>query len=107
MKRLAVGCAMLALAGCAPGTGSLPLNFAGGSGSEFGNYPGQEDGETRGPDGERCVLFNWDRPLTATLAVRLRSMSCESKEKPGWMVGHDISRTVIPLSESTLATPPS
>ncbi|MCW2245120.1 hypothetical protein M2352_000711 [Azospirillum fermentarium] len=105
MKRLAVVCATLVLAGCAPGTGSLPLNFANGSGSEFGNYPAQEDGEMRGPDGERCVIFNWDRPLTDTQALRLRSMSCESREKPGWMVGRDLARTVIPLSESTLKAP--
>lgn len=56
----------------------------------------------RGPAGERCVIVDWDRPLTKDLAVRLRSASCESKERPGWMVAREISRTIIPLSESNL-----
>ncbi len=94
----------LLLSGCLSTRNSdeLPLNFAHGSGSEYGNYAAKMDGEMRGPSGERCVIFNWDRPLTKDLAVRLRSASCDSKERPGWMVSSDISRTVIPLSESNL-----
>ncbi|MDR3436543.1 hypothetical protein [Telmatospirillum sp.] len=115
----AIGCcyflAALALAGCgsnrerpegaAPVT-ELPLSIGNGSGSQYGNYPAQTNGEMRGPTGERCVLFNWDRPLTKDLAIRLRSASCESTERPGFMVGTEISRTVIPISESNLKDEP-
>jgi hypothetical protein len=52
--------------------------------------------------GERCIIFNWDRPLTKDLALRLRSASCESRERPGWMISTEISRTVVPISESNL-----
>ena len=81
----------------------LPLTVGGGSGSEHGNYAAQMDGEMKGPSGERCVLFNWDRPLTKDLAIRLRSASCESKDHPGRMTAMEISRTVIPISQSNLA----
>ena len=59
-------------------------------------------GEMRGPAGERCVLFHWDRPLSKDLAIRYTSASCESRERPGWMTCREISRAVIPLSESYL-----
>ncbi|WP_448205121.1 hypothetical protein [Azospirillum sp. sgz302134] len=109
--RLAVACccvsAALMLSGCssnwrASPPDHLPLNYGNGVGSEIGNYPAQTDGEMRGPSGERCVIFNWDRPLTKDLAVRLRSSSCESRERPDRMVCTELSRTVIPLSESNL-----
>ncbi|MEQ8816914.1 MAG: hypothetical protein RLO51_13890 [Thalassobaculum sp.] len=110
--RLAVACCSAwmasALAGCAaapavhPTPGVLPMSIGNGAGSQHGNYAARPDGETRGPAGERCVIFNWDRPLTGGLAVRLRSMSCESRERPGWMIATQISRTVIPLSQSNL-----
>jgi hypothetical protein len=80
----------------------LPLSVGNGMGSQNGNYVAQLDGEMRGPDGERCVIFNWDRPLTKDLAIRLRSASCESKERPDKMVCREISRTLIPLSESNV-----
>jgi hypothetical protein len=60
------------------------------------------DGEMRGPAGERCVVFNWDRPLSKDLAIRLCSESCDSKERPGRMVAREISRVVIPIVESNL-----
>jgi hypothetical protein len=78
------------------------MSVGNGVGSQYGNYAAQMDGEMRGPSGERCVIFNWDRPLTKGFAIRLRSASCESKERPGWMVCTEISRTVIPISESNL-----
>ncbi len=80
-----------------------PLTVGNGLGSQFGNYAAQIDGETRGPSGEHCVVFDWDRPLTDRLAVRLRSASCESKERPGRMVATELSRTIIPISKSNLA----
>lgn len=94
-------CSSTRNAGTAPAA-NLPLSVGNGTGSQYGNYVAQMDGEMNGPAGERCVLFNWDRPLTKDLVVRLRSASCESMERPGWMVGREISRTVIPISESNL-----
>ncbi|MDR3517790.1 MAG: hypothetical protein P4M00_18460 [Azospirillaceae bacterium] len=105
--RLTVACGAvsmaLALAGCAATPAiNLPPSVENGLGSQHGNYGAETDGEMRGPSGERCVLFNWDRPLTRDLALRLRSASCESRERPGWMVSSEISRTVIPMSQSDL-----
>ena len=108
--RPAVACCQiamaLALSGCSSGgpapAPDLPLTIGDGRGSQYGNYAAQMDGEMRGPFGERCVIFNWDRPLTKDLAIRMRSASCESKERPGRMVCTEISRTVIPISESNL-----
>lgn len=96
---------MLALAGCASGPepdADLPPSVGNGIGSQFGNYAARTDGEMRGPSGEHCLIYNWDRPLARGLALRLRSASCDSRERPGWMVSHELSRTVIPLSESNL-----
>ena len=83
----------------------LPLAVNRGLGSQYGNYAAQEEREERGPDGQRCVIYNWDRPLTRDLAIRLKSASCESKEAPGLYTSHEISRIVIPISESTLWAP--
>lgn len=69
-----------------------------GVGSQYGNYVDQADGEMRGPNGERCVVHTWDRPLTATSIIRVRSASCESRENPGQMVSSEISREVVPVA---------
>ena len=99
----AVGTA-LALSACASApVAEHPLSIGNGVGSQYGNYAAQAAGEMRGPSGERCVIFNWDRPLTKDLAVRLRSASCHSKERPGRMVATELSRTIIPISKSNLA----
>jgi hypothetical protein len=107
--RLAVACCSLALAlsGCsspkeAAPAAELPPSVGNGVGSQYGNYAARPEGEMRGPSGEPCVVFDWDRPLTRDLAVRVRSASCESQERPGRMVSREISRTVIPISESNL-----
>lgn len=105
--RLVVACgtvaAALALSGCSSTPAAVvPMSVGNGVGSQYGNYAAQMDGEMRGPAGERCVLFNWDRPLTKDLALRLRSASCDSPERPGWMVSTEISRTVIPIAASNL-----
>jgi hypothetical protein len=104
MRLMAALCSLsvtIAMSGCSS-TGRAPLSFGNGLGSEYGNYAAQIDGEMRGPSGERCVIFNWDRPLTKDLIVRLRSASCESKAHPHWMECMEISRTVLPMSESNL-----
>lgn len=103
MRLVGVCCAILVLSGCAtPPTAGLPLSVGNGTGSQYGNYGAKMDGEMLGPSGEHCVIYNWDRPLTADLAVRLKSSSCDSLERPGWMVCKEISRTVIPMAESNL-----
>lgn len=83
----------------------LPLAINKGVGSQYGNYAAEIEREMLGERGERCVVFNWDRPLTAELAIRLKSASCESKEAPGMMTSHEISRMVIPISQSNLTAP--
>ncbi len=98
--------AALSLASCAsprPAASRLPPTIGNGLGSQYGNYAAEPDGEFVGEHGERCVAFNWDRPIGNGLAIRIRSASCDSAERPGWMVCHDISRTVIPIAESNLA----
>jgi hypothetical protein len=114
--RLVVACSSVSLALALPGCSSTqrapaserPLSVGHGVGSEYGgNYAAQSDGEMRGPEGERCVVFNWDRPFAKGLAIRVRSASCESKDHPGWMSAIELSRTVIPLSESNLKDEPS
>jgi hypothetical protein len=107
MRRVVACCSVaiaVALSGCSSTpVAHLPPSVGNGVGSQYGNYAAQIDGEMRGPSGERCVVFNWDRPLTNNdLALRLRSASCESSERPGMMVGTELSRTVIPISESNL-----
>jgi len=111
MRLAVVGCAGsigLALCGCASAPPPVlpPLSVEHGLGSEHGNYAAQADGEMRGPAGERCVVFNWDRPLSNGMVVRLRSASCESKDHPGRMVATELSRTIIPMAESNLADEP-
>ncbi len=114
--RLVFACCSLligmALSGCEsaapapPPPPDLAPTIGNGAGSQFGNYTAQTDGESRGPSGEPCVVYNWDRPLTTGLALRLRSASCESAEHPGRMNAHEISRTIIPMSESNLKIEP-
>lgn len=108
MKRV-VGCCVaaagVALAGCASTPTpppEPPLYLDNGRGSQFGNYSAHAMGETRGAAGERCVTFDWDRPVSSGFAVRYTSESCESKERPGWMVARQLSRRLIPLSESRI-----
>jgi hypothetical protein len=80
----------------------LPLSAGGGVGSEYGNYPTEQSGETTGPNGEHCVLFTWDRPLTPALAIRYRSMSCEAKDHPGAMLPIDLGHTIVPIGQTDL-----
>lgn len=106
MRRVGARGAMamgLALAACAsPLPPDLPTTVDNGIGEQYGNYGAVVAGETRGPSGERCVLFDWDRPLVRGFAIRYVSESCESRERPGLMVCREISRTVIPIEQSNL-----
>lgn len=79
-----------------------PFYVAGGAGSEHGNFPSHPDVETIGPGGVHCVIYVWDRPLTAQTALRLRSSSCEQSDHPGMYVATELERLVIPRASSTL-----
>lgn len=112
MKPIVACCAVLVAtmsSGCtttreAPPAVTLPLNVGNGLGSQHGTYAAQRDGEMRGPSGERCIIYNWDRPLGSGLVLRLRSASCA---RPGGFLAVEISRTVIPMSESNLKDEPA
>jgi hypothetical protein len=112
--RLAFACCAIAitLSGCTSGSKppseavTLPPDVGNGVGSQYGNYGGRFDGETRSPSGERCFIFNWDRPLNKDFAIRYSSASCESKEHPAWMTTTTFTRKVIPIAESHLKNAP-
>lgn len=96
--------AAMALAGCSAGDPAarppvdLPFAVGNGSGSQYGNSAARTSGETRGPAGERCILFTWDRPVTVEWAVRLTSESCESPQHPGRMICREVSRELVPIT---------
>ena len=110
MRLVASTCVLaLVLSGCAtslrqPKAVDLPLDIGGGIGSQFGNYEMRPAGETRDAKGNRCEVFNWDRPLNRNFAVRYSSESCESKEHPIWMNTTPYIRKVIPIAESNLTS---
>ena len=83
-------------------SGNLPHDFGNGLGSQYGNYEMRAAGETRDADGDRCVVFNWDRPLNRNFVIRYSSESCESKAHPIWMTTTKYTRAVVPISESGL-----
>jgi hypothetical protein len=78
-----------------------PFTVGGGKGSEFGNYAAASVGEIT-LDGERCRVWNWDRPLSSNEVLRYRSASCPSKEFPGRFVARGLGATMVPLADSAL-----
>jgi hypothetical protein len=106
--KLEIACCVIAfaLSGCVSkspsAVGGLPLEVGNGIGSQYGNYEMRPNGETRDAAGDRCVIFNWDRPLNKDFAIRYSTQSCESKEHPIWMNATPYVRVVIPLSQSNL-----
>lgn len=96
------GCSSANFSGSSVKGGTLPFDVGNGIGSQYGNYEMHPGGETRGSEGQRCVVFNWDRPLNRQFAIRYTSASCESKEHPVWMTTTDYTRKIIPISESNL-----
>lgn len=60
-------------------------------------------GETRDAAGNRCTIFNWDRPFNRSYVIRYMSESCDSPEHT-WKTPTPYVRSVIPLSESTLGS---
>jgi hypothetical protein len=106
MRFLGALCLALGVAACAtPATtpDTLPPTVDGGLGSQFGNYAAVQGEDMTNAEGEHCVVWNWDRPISGGLAVRIRSASCPSQERPGRMVAVELDRTVIPLAASNLA----
>lgn len=82
-----------------------PFYVQGGAGSEHGNFASRPDTETTGPGGVHCVIYVWDRPLTAQTALRLRSQSCQDPKNPEMFIANELERVVIPLGSSTLDQP--
>jgi len=101
---LALSCALSGCVSPATSPSSSPMMIDNGAGSQHGNYAARMDGDMRGPNGERCVVFNWDRPLSKDFALRLRSASCESPSHPGRMTCIELERSLVPLAESSVAT---
>lgn len=89
----------LALSGCTSMGTTSSIYVNNGIGSEHGNYGLQPTGETTSPFGERCVVFSEDRPLSKDFALRVLTESCGSASK---MECKELSRTIIPISESSL-----
>ena len=81
----------------------LPPTVDGGLGSQFGNYAAVQAEDMTNTEGERCAVWNWDRPISGGQVVRIRSASCPSHERPGRMVAVELDRTIIPLAASSLA----
>jgi len=104
----------LTLAGCSsfqpsPGVGAppapvIPFDVGNGIGSQFGDYAMLPGGDAKGPAGQHCVVFNWDRPLNKDFAIRYSSLSCDQPDKP-WKTTTPYTITVIPLSQSNLSQP--
>ena len=79
----------------------LPPTVGGGHGSEFGNYAATAAGEVM-IDGQRCYVWNWDRPFSPGRVLRYRSASCPSAEFPGRYIAIDLGHSIVPLAESEL-----
>ena len=105
----------LALSGCSSTTSpgatppvvaapSLPPDIENGIGSQFGNYAGHFGGDAQGPNGQHCIIFNWDRPLNKDFAIRYSSLSCDQAGRE-WKTTTTYTRTVIPISQSSLNQP--
>jgi hypothetical protein len=117
LMRAVVGCSIslaMALSACSSSSISkppvpraivapsfLPPDVGSGIGSQFGNYAGQLGGDTQGPAGQHCLIFNWDRPLNKDFAIRYSSLSCD-QENHEWKTTTTYTRTVIPMSQSNL-----
>src|SRR6185437_126051 len=97
------GCSSTNTSAISPPPSGLPHDVGNGVGSQYGNYVMQPAGETHDSAGNRCVVFNWDRPLNKDFAIRYSSNSCESKVHPEWMTTTAYTRSVIPISQSNLA----
>lgn len=107
MKLIIVcGAIVFALSACTSrlplAAGGLPAEVDNGIGSQYGNYEMTPAGETKNAAGNRCVIFNWDRPLNRNFVIRYSTESCESKEHPVWMSATPYVRSVIPISQSNL-----
>ena len=95
--RGAILLALGTLVGACSGAEVPPLNVDGGVGSQFGTYAA-EQGDEMVIDGQPCRLFNWDRPLSAELMLRVTSASCPSRQRPVGMVCTDVGRKLLPLA---------
>jgi hypothetical protein len=105
---LVVAASAALLAGCADwnpfsSPEKSPLTVDGARGSEDGNYGMVPSGETVVLNGETCAVWLWDRPLSATRVLRVRSASCPAPDRPDGMVATELDRKVIPMAQSYVA----
>jgi hypothetical protein len=100
--------ALASLAGCASSSPpQLPFTVGGGLGSQHGNYALAPSNEVFiDVRGDRCPVWAWDRPISATQVLRLRSASCPMVGNPKRMIGVELGAQVVPMSESRLAAGP-
>ncbi len=89
--------ALTSLGGCVSTAMAPSIYVDNGIGSEFGNNGLQAAGQTVSPSGDRCIVFNQDRPLSKDFALRVVTESCGSASK---MECKEVSRTIIPIAQS-------
>jgi hypothetical protein len=97
--------ALPTLAGCTSNPlQELPFTVDGGLGSQHGNYAATPSSEVfTDARGDRCPAWNWDRPISATLVLRLRSASCPDSRNPKRMIGVELGAQVVPMAMSGLS----
>ena len=82
----------------------LPFTVGGGLGSQHGNYAATLSSEAFiDARGDRCPVWNWDRPISASLVLRLRSASCPDSRNPKRMIGVELGAQVVPMAKSGLS----
>jgi len=82
----------------------LPFTVGGGLGSQHGNYAATLSSEVfTDARGDRCAVWNWDRPISASLVLRLRSASCPDIRNPKRMIGVELGAQVVPMAKSGLS----
>jgi len=82
----------------------LPFTVGGGLGSQHGNYAATLSSEVfTDARGDRCPVWNWDRPISAALVLRLRSASCPDSRNPKRMIGVELGAQVVPMAKSGLS----
>ena len=107
-RNILMAAAMLALptlAGCSANPPrELPFTVGGGLGSQHGNYAATLSSDVFiDARGDRCPVWNWDRPISASLVLRLRSASCPDSRNSKRMIGVELGAQVVPTANSGLS----
>ena len=82
----------------------LPFTVRGGLGSQHGNYAATLSSEVfTDARGDHCAVWNWDRPISASLVLCLRSASCPDVRNPKRMIGVELGAQVVPMAKSGIS----